>query len=250
MEARFASAVLVRSIVDTVKEITSEVNLEFEADGIHLQAMDSNHISLVSMHIVVDDLVQYRCETATVVGVRMSTLSSMLKCIDHDGFLTLHLSDKQPDVLEILFEDTKRAHTSRWTLRLLDISTDAFTIPAVQYTTTVSMPTLAFQRLFRSMASIADTCSVRVTSSASVAWSATGDHGTCEETFAVSEICTIASSAPYEAAYALRHLLLFSKNEIAPWATLKLLDDTPLTFEQTILRGSVLRFFLAPKMAE
>ncbi len=48
-EAKFQEAKIFKNIVDAIKELVKNVNLDMNSGGISLQAMDSSHVALVSL---------------------------------------------------------------------------------------------------------------------------------------------------------------------------------------------------------
>ncbi len=50
-EAKFQEAKIFKNIVDAIKELVKNVNLDMNSGGISLQAMDSSHVALVSLQL-------------------------------------------------------------------------------------------------------------------------------------------------------------------------------------------------------
>jgi proliferating cell nuclear antigen len=48
-EARLEEGVQFKKIVDAIKELVKNVNLDMNSGGISLQAMDSSHVALVAL---------------------------------------------------------------------------------------------------------------------------------------------------------------------------------------------------------
>jgi proliferating cell nuclear antigen len=46
-EAKLTDGNILRKIVDSIKELVTDVNLEVSPNGISIQAMDSSHVALV-----------------------------------------------------------------------------------------------------------------------------------------------------------------------------------------------------------
>ena len=49
--AKLNEGLLIKKLVDSIKDLISEVNLEISGNGISLQAMDSPHIALVALNL-------------------------------------------------------------------------------------------------------------------------------------------------------------------------------------------------------
>jgi proliferating cell nuclear antigen len=46
-EAKLQDGTILKKIVDSIKELVTDVNLDVNSTGISLQAMDSSHVALV-----------------------------------------------------------------------------------------------------------------------------------------------------------------------------------------------------------
>jgi proliferating cell nuclear antigen len=46
-EAKLQDGTILKKIVDSIKELVTDVNLDVNQNGISLQAMDSSHVALV-----------------------------------------------------------------------------------------------------------------------------------------------------------------------------------------------------------
>ena len=48
--AKLNEGLLIKKLVDSIKDLISEINLEVSGNGISLQAMDSPHVALVTLN--------------------------------------------------------------------------------------------------------------------------------------------------------------------------------------------------------
>ena len=51
-EAKLAEAIVLKKIIDAIKDLVTDVNIDATPNGISLQAMDSSHVALVSLTLV------------------------------------------------------------------------------------------------------------------------------------------------------------------------------------------------------
>ena len=249
MDAEYPSALVFKNIVEAVKEVTTEVNFSIDDEGLRLQAMDQSHVSLVMLHIVACDFNNFKCTQPFVFGVKVSMLSLMLRCCENDGTLQLHYDASNPDKLTIIYNDTKGNKTSTFALDLIDLDTEVFSVPEVDYTTVIDMQTMTLQRTIKNLSFIGDTCAFDV-KDGTFAISVDGQGGSCQESFDASEMCAIRSNPPIHMSYALRYIHLFLKVCISDIVHLKTAVDIPLCVEQEIGAKSYIQFFLAPKIVD
>ena len=55
-EARLEQGALLKKLLDAVKELVTDANFDCSATGFGLQAMDSSHVSLVSMMVRLEEV--------------------------------------------------------------------------------------------------------------------------------------------------------------------------------------------------
>jgi proliferating cell nuclear antigen len=48
-EAKLAEGIVLKKIVEAIKDLVTDVNLDTTPNGLSLQAMDSSHVALVSL---------------------------------------------------------------------------------------------------------------------------------------------------------------------------------------------------------
>lgn len=60
--AKLQDGTVLKKVVDAIKDLVTDVNLEVSDSGISLQAMDSSHVALVSLKLKHDGFAVYRTE--------------------------------------------------------------------------------------------------------------------------------------------------------------------------------------------
>jgi len=80
LEARLLQGSLLKKVVDALKELVTEANLECSASGISMQAMDQSHVCLVTLMLRADGFESYRCDVGRMLGVSIVNLQKVLKC--------------------------------------------------------------------------------------------------------------------------------------------------------------------------
>jgi proliferating cell nuclear antigen len=68
-EARFPNAILLKRILDAVKDLVDDVNWLCTEDGIELQSMDSSHVALVQFQLDESGFASYRCDRQITLGI-------------------------------------------------------------------------------------------------------------------------------------------------------------------------------------
>lgn len=74
-EARLVQGSLLKKVLESIKDLVTDAN--FEADpqeGFKLQAMDSSHVSLVSLKLHANGFEHYRCDRPLTMGMNLMNM--------------------------------------------------------------------------------------------------------------------------------------------------------------------------------
>ena len=102
-EAQLQNGALLKKIVESIKDLVTDANVECSASGLDMQAMDSSHVSLVTLQLRNDCFDEYRCDRNLSLGLNLTNLSKILKCAGNDDAITLRCED-DADTLTAVFE--------------------------------------------------------------------------------------------------------------------------------------------------
>lgn len=247
---------LLKKIIEAIRELVVDANLDCNERGITMQAMDSSHVSLCAVMLKSEGFNFYRCDRAFALGVNTPNLAKILKCAGNDDLVTLKC-EEETDTLTLVFESPQQDRISDFDFKLMDIESEHLGIPDTEYKCTVRMPSSEFQRIIRDLAVFGDTCSIAVTKEG-IRFSSNGDLGTgnilLKNNTAVDkddDAVVIDMQEPVDLNFALRYLSLFSKaTALGPTVTLSLSPDIPIVVEYPVDTMGHIRYYLAPKIDE
>ena len=103
LEARLAQGILLKKILEAVKDIISDANVEVAPTGLSMQAMDPSHVALVQLLMKSDGFEPFTCTRPQSLGVNFGNLSKVVRCAGPDDVITLKAED-EGDELTLLFE--------------------------------------------------------------------------------------------------------------------------------------------------
>ncbi|KAL5103284.1 hypothetical protein TcWFU_008281 [Taenia crassiceps] len=109
-EARLPQADVWKKVIDAIKELVQEATIDCSDTGISLQAMDSAHVSLVSLLMRSD-------------GFETFSAAKILRCAGSTDSITLKAGDKA-DTITFLFESKSQEKVSEFELKLMDLDVD------------------------------------------------------------------------------------------------------------------------------
>ncbi len=172
-EAKLKEGGLFKKLIESIKELVNDINLDNNSNGISLQAMDSSHVALVTLSLMAEGFDHYRCDRPMTLGISVSNLSKIMKCGGNDDSITLK-AEEEPSSLNIIFENKKQKKTSDFTLNLITIDSEHLGIPDTSYSSIITMPSGEFTRICRELYQLSETVVVE-TNKFYVKFSVTGD---------------------------------------------------------------------------
>jgi proliferating cell nuclear antigen len=105
--AKLREGILLKKLIESIKELVTDINLDVTANGISLQAMDSSHVALVTLTLSCEGFEEYRCDKQMTLGVNISHLSKIMKCGGNDDSIILR-AEEEPSALNIQFDNRSK----------------------------------------------------------------------------------------------------------------------------------------------
>eukprot|EP00002_Diphylleia_rotans_P009475 TRINITY_DN1973_c0_g3_i1.p1 TRINITY_DN1973_c0_g3~~TRINITY_DN1973_c0_g3_i1.p1 ORF type:complete len:261 (+),score=77.21 TRINITY_DN1973_c0_g3_i1:132-914(+) len=256
LEARLVQGSLFKKILDSIKELVNDANFECKTTGITLQAMDSSHVSLVTLSLRSEGFDHFRCDRPAALGLNLGTVSKVLKCAGNDDTITLR-ADEQGDTVTFVFETKSGDRTSDFEVKLMDIDSEHLGIPETEYQAVVRLPAGEFQRICRDLSTIGDSVTISVTKEW-VKFSVSGDSGNAnivlKQNASVDkpdDAVVLEVQEPVTLKFALRYINFFTKaTPLSSSVTLSMSPEIPLVVEYRIEGMGHIRYYLAPKVDE
>ena len=219
----------------------------------NVKAMDSSHVSLITLVLRKDGFSHYRCDSALTMGLKMGSIAKILKCSDIRDTITLRAEDSG-ECLSLVFENEKADRISEFELKLIELEAEHLDIPEEESQASITLGASEFQRLCRDLSTLGDSCSISVTKEG-VRFSVEGDIGKGSVMLRPSESVegnhgvSVVMSEVIEQRFALRYLSMFTKaTPLSDNVKLTLTNDMPIKVEYLIEGLGSLCFYLAPKM--
>lgn len=249
-----------KKILDATKDLVETANWDCSSNGISLQAMDSSHVSLVSLLLRSDGFQPYRCDRNINLGINMTSMTKIMKCAANDDIITMTTQtsdgDNNPDAVTFQFESPKNDRVSEYEMKLMDIDAEHLGIPETDHEAVVKMPAAEFQRIIRDLSTIGEAVNMTV-SKEGIKFSTSGDLGsgsvmvkqTASSDEKEEEQVVIDLQESVSLTFALQYLNKFSKaTSLSDSVTLSMSKDVPLVVEYRIGDMGYIRFYLAPKI--
>merc|ERR1719189_2072259 len=255
LEAILTKGDILRKIMQAISELVNDANFDCNEYGLSLQAMDSSHVSLVSMILRADGFDPWRCDNNCQLGIHLDHFNKVLKCMGGKDEVEIRYKEGA-DECDFTFKSPEEDKVSHFSLKLMDIDSEHLGIPETDYKTKVKMSATEFQRICRDLAVLGDTLTIGVNKD-NVQFSVAGEIGKGEMTVNAStasdemEGTVIDCSEPVVQTFAMRYLNFFTKATVlSKHVTLSLSPEVPLMVEYPVDEIGYVRYYLAPKIEE
>lgn len=93
-EARFSESSQFRKIIDAMKDLVKNVNIEVTQKGIFIQSIDSCHIALAFLQLKEKAFASYICQKPLTLGITIENVAKILKIAGNDDSLTLSCNEE------------------------------------------------------------------------------------------------------------------------------------------------------------
>ena len=246
-EIRTVQAGSFRTLIEALKEILTEANLEFDASGIKVMSVDETHTVLVYLRLYNDRFENYYCPSKHILGVNMIYFFKLIKTMGNNDSLTLYLPASNPNKLGIRMENADKSTVTNYFLKLFDTSLDDIQIPNLNFSNIIHMPSLELQKVCRDMNALGEKLDVEITSSGpDLMFKCEGDFAEQETVMSEnSNTMKVQKAGPsnevINGVFQLRHLVLFTKcTSLCQSIELYLKNNLPLIIQYSVANlGSI-----------
>lgn len=185
-EAKLIDGTILKRIVDSIKDLVTDVNLDVSASGISLQAMDSSHVALVQLKLEARGFAVYRCDHPITLGLSITNLAKVMRLVNASDSITLKCANAEPTSISIVCESTKQDRVTEFSLNLITLDSESLGIPETSYQSEISMVSNDFAKLCRELYALSETVTFEI-SQGCVKFQVEGEVGTGSISIKTSE---------------------------------------------------------------
>ena len=240
---------LMKGLLEAVKDLLSTVSWNFSSSGIKFEAMDTPHVSLVSVYLAAEGFDNYRCDRSITMGMDLRTMSKILKCGDNEDTITIKFNDAIPDYVSFTLVSPSQKKVSQFHMKLINIDQENYSRTLPDYTCVIKLPSSEFARVCHNLLQIGEDVVIncRAAHNDYIYFSAAGDIGTAN----IKLLKNVNINMEEELTFASRYLNMFTKaTPLADEVSLSMSPTyyTPIMVEYIIEKLGYIRYFLAPKL--
>ena len=255
-KATLNQASVFKKIVEGLKELINNINLEASPEGLDLQAMDSAHVCLVCLKLNESGFADYRCDKSMNLGINLHDLSKVLKLAGNDDEMTIK-SDANSSFLSISFENKKSEKSSEFQLNLINLEIDSLGIPSCEYPSCITMNSSEFFKMCKEISTVSETLNIKITDKSMALFQFEGKLGSGKiklknNTDEKGESTVIIKcNEEVNKRYGLSYINNFSKaSSLSNLVEVHFSESFPMKIHLAIEDMGFVEFYLAPKLDE
>ena len=237
----------IRVLVEALKDILTDVNLQITPDCIKLISMDGSKSAVVHLKLESNKFEKYYCKNNLNIGVNMASLHKIIKSIKNNDILELYVLNDDVTKLNIEIENSERKTKIHTILKLLDIDTDIIEIPNIEFDSVITMPSNDFQSYIRELSIITNKIRIESKNNKTI-FSGAGDFAETNIIVGDSEISQILKSdSDASGIFNSKFLLLFTKStNLCTTVEIYLKNKFPLILIYNVANLGKIKYCLVP----
>merc|ERR1712137_124545 len=257
LEAHLQHAMLLKKVIDAMKDICKDVNFDCSEKGLQVQSMDSSHVALVSLLLREAAFTDFKCDRVMSLGMNVDSVGKIMKmCGPNDSLKISWQNDS--DTATFQCESSQEDRIADFDLKLMQIESEHMEIPEQHYKVVAKLPSGEFQKICRDLKEFGETMQMSA-SKEGLKFSVAGDLGSGSvmlkprDSDKPEEKVQLVVQEPVVANFALRYLTNFSKAApLCGTVELGLGPDAPLLVKYVLdtVDNGHMQFYLAPKIDE
>jgi proliferating cell nuclear antigen len=250
---RTVKAAPFRTLVEAIKDILTDANLEFDHTGLKIMAMDGTHTILVHLRLQADRFDEFHCPQKHVLGINMINFFKLVKTMSNNESIVLFMRKSDTTKLGIEIMNGEKQMVTRFALNLIELDVRPIAIPAVQFPSIITMPATDFQKIIRDMHTLGEVVEIQ-SASQELVFKCKGDYAEQETVFSIGQNGLAQKMTVNEIVqgnFFLKHLVLFTKcTSLCSDISLYLKNDYPIIVEYNVAGLGEIKLALAPALTK
>ena len=250
-EIRTVQSAAFRTLIEALKEILTEANLEFDSSGMKVIDVDETHTVLTFLRLHADRFEYFYCPAKYVLGINMIYLFKLIKTLSNNDSLSLFLPANNPNKLGIRAENAEKGTTNTWMMKLFDTNVENIEFPNISFTSIIHMPSTDFQKICRDFNALAEKLEI-TSSNSDLIFRCVGDFVDGETVMMSNQQSGIEverkTNEIVQGMFELKYLVLFTKcTNLCTSIQIFLKNDYPLVLRYMVANLGEVRLVLAPQ---
>ena len=246
VEIKTVQSNAIRILFEALKDILTDVNLQFSSEGIKIISMDGSKQAVINLKLEATKFEKFYCKTSMKAGLNMTSLYKIIKSIKNSDIITLYILESDTTKLQIEIENKEKKTNILTVLKLLDIDEDILDIPNIEFDMVKTMPSNDFQSYIRELSII--TSKIKLESfNNQFSLSGEGDFAETKINVGDSNIDQVNNKHSASGTFYIKYLLLFTKStNLCTTVEIYLKNKFPLILVYNVANLGKLQYCLAP----
>lgn len=215
MELKTVQTNTIKTLIEALKEILTDANIELDENGLKIVAMDPSQTVLVHLKLNADKFEYFHCPKRLIIGVSMLNLFKLIKTMTHNDTLTLFIEESDINRLGIRINNDDKNLATTYKLNLMDLNEENYNIPPAEFESIITIPSSEFQKICRDMSNLTEVIEIKNIGQQLI-FSCEGDFADQQTVIGVTKdgmsfIKENEASNIIQGYYNLKHLILFTK---------------------------------------
>lgn len=157
----------IRNMITAIKDILTDATITFTKDGMKIINFDKTHTILVNVVLNANKFEKYRCDPdKIIICANTLHLFKVISTMSNDDTLSMYIekSDYHDGIVSHLGlqydnGDIKQCYSQK--LRLIEPDIEELSVPDVEYSTVIHLPSADFQKIIRDLNGISDRIEIK-----------------------------------------------------------------------------------------
>lgn len=155
-----------KCLIEALKEILTESNIELSNDGFKIKAMNPSRTVLVHLKLLAKNFEYFYCnytaDSPLRIGVSMINFFTLIKMINNNDTLTLFIKKNAENKLGIKIENSQKNKVTHFMLNLIELPNESIEMDSLDYPGVIIMPATEFQSTCKLMSPISQDIDIKI----------------------------------------------------------------------------------------
>jgi len=155
-----------RTLMNALKDILTDTNVTFQADGMRICNVDKSQTIYVHLHLEASEFEFYECKKENIViGVNVANFFKVINSIESSDTLTIYIENSEynngiVNWLSFKFENDGIKQCKTQKMKLIESEPDEIKIPDVEFSSVINLPSADFQKIIKDLNNIGETVTI------------------------------------------------------------------------------------------
>ena len=150
IEIKTVQSAAFRVLIEALKEILTDVNIEFSKQGMKIISMDSpTQTILVHLRLEHDKFEYYYCKEKIVIGLNLPNFFKIIRTITNNDTLSLYIKHDNQNLIGIKIENSEKNYITNYFLNLIEVDERSIQIEPPKSESILTMPSNDFNKVIQ-----------------------------------------------------------------------------------------------------